>query len=188
MTQMVLQEELKSAKTMAAGSLMVQTSSQIASLDDQATGDTAVFLDKELAKAMKEMGQDYEALIVINTKGKVFAESVEGYKGLDLSQRDYFQKAMSGEASVGEVAKSKGTGRPITVMAAPVKDAAGKVVAVYGAVLKVDFLVDKIAATKIGTTGYAWMVNKNGLTIAHPKKEYILELNLRDDTGGEMAI
>jgi methyl-accepting chemotaxis protein len=187
MTQMVLLEELKAAKTMAAGSLMVQTSSQVASLGDQATDDVAAFLDKELAKAMKEMGQDYEGLIVIDTKGKVFAQSVEGYKGKDLSQRDYFQKALNGEANVGSMVKSVNTGRPITVMAAPVKDTSGKIVAVYGAILKADFLVDKIADTKIGNTGYAWMVNKNGLTIAHPKREYILELNLRDDTGGQMS-
>jgi methyl-accepting chemotaxis protein len=185
MTEMVLQEELKTARSIAANSVVVQTSSQLASLGDQATD--AMALDKELNKAMKEMGQDYEALLVIDTKGKVFAQSVEGYRGIDLSQRDYFQKAVNGETCVGDVAKSKGTGRPITGIAAPVKDSSGRIVAVYAAVLKVDFLVDKIASTKIGNTGYAWMVNKKGLTIAHPKTEYILELNLKDDTGGEMA-
>jgi methyl-accepting chemotaxis protein len=108
-------------------------------------------------------------------------------KGLDLSQRDYFQKAIKGEAYIGEVAKSKASGRPIAGLAAPVKDSSGKIVGVYAAILKVDFLVDKIASTKIGDTGYAFMINKAGLIIAHPKKELILEMNLRTDAGGAMA-
>ena len=95
MTQIALLEELKTAKSLAASSLMVKTSSDVASLGAQPSDDVVAPLDKELAKAMKEMGDDYEALIVIDAKGKVFAQSVDGYKELDLSQRDYFQKAMA---------------------------------------------------------------------------------------------
>jgi len=185
MTQMVLMEELKAAKAMAANSIVVQASSQVASLGDQAT-DSQV-LDQELARVAEEMGDAYESLIVIDLKGKVYSSSVTKHKGLDLAQRDYFQRAIKGEVCIGEVAKSKASGIPITGIAAPIKDSSGKIVGVYAMILKVDFLVDKIADTKIGSTGYAWMVNKNGLTIAHPKREYILELNLRDDTGGQMA-
>jgi methyl-accepting chemotaxis protein len=185
MSEMVLQEELKTARSMAANSVLVQTSSQLASLGSQATDSQA--LDKELANVVSEMGDDYESLVVIDRNGKVFSSSDPETKGLDLSQRDYFQKAIKGEANIGEASKSKATGRPITGLAVPIKDSTGKIVAIYAAILKVDFLVDNIASTKIGTTGYAFMINKSGLVIAHPEKEMVLEMNLRTGTGGEMS-
>ena len=46
------------------------------------------------------------------------------------------------------------------------------------AVLKIDFLTEKITSIKIGSTGYPFMIDKTGLTVAHPNKEYILDLNL----------
>ena len=186
MTELVLLEELKTVKAMSANSVVVQTSSQVASLGDQPPDDMVSALDKELANTMKEIGADYEGLIVLDQKGQLFSQAGAGRKGMDLSGRDYFQNAIKGQAAVGAVAKSKATGLPITVLAAPVRDASGKVVAVFGAVLKVDFLVDKIASTKIGDTGYAWMIDKDGLIIAHPQKEMILEKSVRTDAGEEL--
>ena len=50
---------------------------------------------------------------------------------------------------------------------------------------KIDFLVEKIAGTKLGQTGYSFMTDADGLIIAHPKKELILELDLKTVKGME---
>ena len=187
MAQLTLLEELKTAKAIAAESLVINTATQVASLGDQVSDDVITPMDEELARMAASVGDDYESLILIDTNGKVVSSSIIKHKGLNLSQRDYFQKAIRGEASIGEVAKSKASGLPITGLAAPIKDSSGKVVGVYAAILKVDFLVDKIASTKIGQTGYAFMINKDGLVIAHPEKELILEMNFRTSSGGQMG-
>ena len=45
-------------------------------------------------------------------------------------------------------------------------------------ILNTDFLSEKIQSVKVGETGFPWMIDKSGLVISHPKKEYILELNI----------
>ena len=50
--------------------------------------------------------------------------------------------------------------------------------------LKIDYLTDKVTA-KIGQTGYGFMVDSTGLTIAHPDKTVILNLNISNIKGME---
>ena len=144
-------------------------------------------LDAKLTGVQEAVGQDYQAIIMIDSAGIVVADSQGGtYKGLDLTDRNYFQIAKTGKANIGDVVKSKTTGNPVAIIAAPVKGTDGKFVGVLAYIMKIDFLVENVASIKIGETGYPWIVDKTGLTIAHPKKEFILEMNLKTDTGGGM--
>ena len=116
----------------------------------------------------------------------VFADSVNGKtKGINVVDRDYFKAAKEGKASIGAVVKSKSTGNPIVPMGAPIFGESGQFVGSIGIILKIDFLVEKIAGTKLGKTGYAFMVDASGLTIAHPHKELILVNNLYNFKGME---
>lgn len=69
--------------------------------------------------------------------------------------------------------------------AAPIFSENQKIVGVFAAIQKIDALINEIAGTKIGKTGYAFMVDSNALIIAHPRKELILELNLKNLKGME---
>jgi len=187
MINMVLLEELKLARTLATDEMVVSFCSNQAEADPGATRPGLQALSNRLAAAQKVYGDQYEAIIVADRSATVVADSREGAThGIPLSDRDYYQEAIKGKANVGEVVMSKNSNTPITVVAAPVKDKAGNIQGIVGLVLKIDFLVEKIVATKTGETGYPFMVNSDGLTIAHPNKEYILEMNLRDDTKGQM--
>ena len=128
---------------------------------------------------MKQIGSQYEAIVVVNPEGVVFADGSNGkIKGLNVADRDYFKAAKEGKASIGTVVKSKITGNPVVPICAPILGEGGEFVGCIAAILKIDFLVEKIAGTKLGKTGYAFMVDNNGLIIAHPRKELILELDL----------
>ena len=50
---------------------------------------------------------------------------------------------------------------------------------------KVDLLINLVADTKIGETGYAFMLDDKGFIIAHPKRELILDLNVPSTKGTE---
>ncbi|HOM07630.1 MAG TPA: methyl-accepting chemotaxis protein [Syntrophales bacterium] len=144
---------------------------------------------RKLEAMMKKIGQEYESIIVTDASGVVQADSVGGSnRGINVAERDYFQAAKAGKVVVGTPIKSKKTGLPVTVVAAPIQDASGSFVGAVLGVVKIDFLVDRIAATKVGKTGYAYMVDKKGLLIAHPKKENVLELNLTTVKGMEGAM
>ncbi len=42
-------------------------------------------------------------------------------------------------------------------------------------ILKIDFLADRINSLKVGLSGYPFIVNDQGLTIVHPRREYVLK-------------
>jgi len=172
MVQEVLATELKVAGELA------QSSEAIKAAADSNVGE----MDRKLTAAMAKVGKDYEALLVTDANGVVVSDGNNGgYKNLSLAERDYFQQAKAGQANVGAVVKSKKTGNPIATACAPImKD--GTFAGALVIVIKIDHLSEMVTE-KVGQTGYGFMTNKQGVIIAHPKKEFILELDLTKEEG-----
>ena len=139
-------------------------------------------MDKRLSEAMGKIGKDYEVIMVTDASGAVVSDSINGaYKGISFAEREYFQKAKAGKASVGAVNKSKKNGTPVTTACAPIM----KEGAFIGAVIlgiKLDSLSEKVSA-KMGETGYGFMIDSKGQVLAHPKKEFILEMDMTKQAG-----
>ncbi|MCX5820064.1 MAG: methyl-accepting chemotaxis protein [Deltaproteobacteria bacterium] len=168
--QMGMMEQLNIVKTLAVG--IAGSASDIAAVT------------KRLETAHKALGENYEQLIFIDEQGVVVSDSVGGKaKGISMADRDYFKEAKSGKATVGDVVKSKISGQTVTVAAAPVMSEKGVLAGVLAAVIKVDYLANQLGSLKLGKTGYAYAIDKKGIMLAHPKKEYILTLNLSEQEG-----
>jgi len=75
------------------------------------------------------------------------------------------------------------TGSPIMPIGAPILSEGGEMIGCVAVILKIDFLIDKIVGNKLGKTGYSFMTDSNGRVIAHPKREAILELDLKTTKG-----
>jgi methyl-accepting chemotaxis protein len=182
MTQLAVKEELKIATQLATNDTIVDVATKHAQ-------NTASSADIEKATAaltslVKASGDEYEVIFVTGRDGKVFVDGVEGkYKGIDLSARDYVKEALAGKVNVGSVVKSKVSGLPILTFGAPIYSKSKELVGTIGTAPKINFLTDKIDAVKIGQTGYAFVINKEGIIVAHPKKEHILSLNLHEQAG-----
>ena len=150
---------VKGGKTAAAG----PTATELASRADQKL--------KAIA-ATKGLGEGYESLLVAAPDGRVFVSSNPKGVGVSLSDRDYFKAAMAGSANVGAAVLSKISSKPVTPFAAPIVSG-NKVVGVVALIADISFLNDIITNQKIGRTGYAFVIDNTGLTIAHPKAENI---------------
>jgi methyl-accepting chemotaxis protein len=172
MVQEVLATELKVAGELA------QSSEAIKAAADSNVGE----MDRKLTAAMAKVGKDYEAMLVTDANGVVVSDGNNGgYKNLSLAERDYFQKAKGGQANVGAVVKSKKTGNPIATACVPImKD--GTFAGALVIVIKIDHLSEMVTE-KVGQTGYGFMTNQQGVIIAHPKKEFILELDITKEEG-----
>ena len=108
------------------------------------------------------------------------------YKGSNINSRAYFQKAKkTGKPVVGDIVRSKSTGKLIYVACAPVLSPSGKFLGVFGLSVRADVLVEMVSGDKYGESGYAFMINSKGIINSHPKKEFILELDLRTLAGME---
>jgi len=101
--------------------------------------------------------------------------SSAGAKG-NLSDRDYFQRALKGESSISDPVNSKSTGNLVVIIGVPVM-VEGKVTGVVYGSISMDGLNKKVLAVKVGQTGYALVAQRNGLTIIHPDKEVAMKAN-----------
>ncbi len=186
MTQFVLMEEVKLVEELAVGRQLRSTVKTVAEAGMKDAASEIDHLNSRLANTMKKVGDDYETIVVSDASGTVIADGNGGtLKGISLADRDYFHVAKSGKANVGTVVKSKMSGLPVVPVCAPVFSSDGKFLGTVATVLKIEFLTDNIISVKVGETGYPFMVDKTGLTVAHPNKKHILETNLAKVKGME---
>jgi methyl-accepting chemotaxis protein len=187
MTQLVLLEELKIARELATGGTIVEAATMIR---DYGVKNSKVYVEElqaDLADSMSKIGEDYELIVVADESGIVFADSNHGsQQGVSVADRSYFQRVKADEAAaVSDPVKSKSSGKPGVPVCAPVLAKDGTFAGVLMAVLKIDFLMNRIQSVKVGETGYPFVVNGDGLVIAHPESDLIFEKNLANEEGME---
>ncbi len=140
---------------------------------------------------LKNLGSPYEGIFLSDAKGVLFGGvlsdgNAKAYRGVSVADRAYFKKAReTGQTVVSNVIRSKISKEPVVVLCAPIKSEDGKFLGVAGLTLKMQFLIDNVAQTKVGKTGYGYMVDAEGKIIAHPKKDLVLKLNLNNVAGLE---
>ena len=184
MAQLVMQEELKIAQGFAVDQATVAAAEKAAQQGADAAKAEIAALQERLGTFNQQAGKDYEFILVADTKGVVFADSVAGKsRGMNLSDRRYFQTAVQGKPGLGDVVKSRLSGKTVTSVAVPVKSKNGQIVGVVATVLEIQFLSEKISGFKVGKSGYAWMVDEKGLFISHPDSANILKLDLKNLDG-----
>jgi len=180
MAQLAIQEEMKIAAQVAARDAVVEAATKKASGEDPGVEK----LNAELKAIVKGSGNEYETIFVAGLDGVIFGDGVDGkYKGVNVAERDYMRNAKAGKLNIGTTVKSKVTGRPVLVIGAPVLSSSNQVVGMVGTAVNIAFLADKISSVKLGSTGYAWVIDKGGVMLSHPQKDYILELNVLKQDG-----
>jgi methyl-accepting chemotaxis protein len=179
LTQTVLQEEIKLAKDLAVGNTTIDVAAKVAEAGIAGASVDIQRLEQKLVNTMKQIGENYESIIVCNPEGIVYADSVGGSnKGISIKDRQYFQDAKANKINVSSPVKSKKTGNPVVPICVPVLSPSGQFSGALAIILKMDILSEKILAVKLGKTGYSFMVDRTGLVIVHPNPKHILELNL----------
>ena len=128
----------------------------------------------------------YENIFLADAKGVLFIDTIDGKTvGADISKipdfKPNYEHAVKGEAFVGDVKKSPGTGRPVSLITAPIMSE-GRLIGVIGTPVELNnFSETFVSQTKIGDTGYVFMMDSKGMTLAHPKKDSILKVNFAKD-------
>jgi methyl-accepting chemotaxis protein len=180
----LLNEELKIAANLSIDHEIVEAAANVAKNGKAAAAADVATLDKRLTAFLAKMGGDYEAIFIADAEGVIYADgNGGGYKGLPIGQRAYFGIARGGKASIGDIVKSRVTGLPVAIVCAPIVSGPGGFAGVVVFVIKVGFVADRVTALRIGQTGYAMMIDKTGLFIAHPKKELVMAVNTNQQEG-----
>lgn len=121
-----------------------------------------------LQTEVEKMG--FQALGIVTPNGNL--QQTDG-RIADVSQRPYFKDAMNGKSSISDPSVSNVDGSIVVMAAVPIKDNQGKVVGVLTGRSDNKALSRITEAIKIGNTGYGYMINNTGVTIAHPEEEQV---------------
>jgi len=147
------------------------------------------------SKANTELSEELRTLNIFSymniagPDGVVRASTVAGAVGkVKIGDRDYFKKAMQGELNVSEVYVARTTGKPAFAIVAPIKDK-GKVIGVLVGVPDLTKFSEKfVDPVKIGESGYLYMFDSSGIVFAHPDKNQIMKLNLKENDWGREVL
>jgi methyl-accepting chemotaxis protein len=164
------------------------------------TGEVAAVLrsdagPEDITRANRYLQGLLEAYPVFTTIGVLNADGIAAANtdpslvgNLDLSTRGHFRNAMEGQASISGILRSAISGDPIFVAAAPVVVNGTVVGAVHGSVELARFTGEVLDNIQLGQTGYVYMTNSDGLVIAHPQRDYIMDLDISEEDFGAAMI
>ncbi len=116
-----------------------------------------------------ELAQRYgfEDVNIINSQGIAS-------DGLDLSGREYFQRAIQGETNISSTLVSAKTGEVILILCARVNNGTGYEGCVL-AQLSSDTFSQMIDEVSIGKSGYGFITDREGVVLAHPDRTQVNE-------------
>ncbi len=137
-----------------------------------------VTANEKLGRLKADYGY-YEDISLVNTDGLTIASNNDAVIGkMNVGDRPYFKAAMAGEVFVSDVILSRGSGNPVFIISVPVIDNK-QVKGVLVGIVSVDsFTRQFIIPIKVGQSGYAVLINKNGLTVAHPDASHIMKVDV----------
>jgi methyl-accepting chemotaxis protein len=116
-----------------------------------------------LSKAVEDMPA-FGTFYLINQNGMQIYKTDNSALS-NLSDREYFQRAMKGETLIGDVVISKSKGNLLIPIAAPVKDENGRVIAVLAGSLYLDTLTNALLDMQFGNSGEILLLNEEGYFI-----------------------
>ena len=179
LVQLNIKEKLKMVEEVSVGNTTIDIATKKSREGNRISADDVEKLNRKLSRALKLLGEDYESIFVADLDGVIYSDADGSYRGVSIAGSNHFMEARSGKLSVGKVAKSPKTSNPAVPIASPVYSDSGEIVGVIGVVLRLDHFMDGVLERKIGKTGYCYVVDTEGVVIGHPKKDFILSLNIR---------
>ncbi|TCO69240.1 methyl-accepting chemotaxis protein [Marinisporobacter balticus] len=102
------------------------------------------------------------------------AKNMDG-KGANIKERKYYQEAISGKSYASDPIISKVDSSVIVLYAVPIKNN-NEIVGILIETTDGNKLSELTNQVKIGATGYAFMIKKDGTNIAYPDKNMVLKM------------
>ncbi len=153
------------------------------------TGLVSQLADPDVPLEEKQAVIDERVVLHDFQRGNVIgADGISIFDGKDYSDREYVQEAMQGNTYVSEPLISKITGELSIMVAAPLYSAEGNIAGVVYFVPHETFLNDIVSSIKIGENCRAYMINKNGDTIADITLETITTQNVENEAASDPSL
>jgi methyl-accepting chemotaxis protein len=142
-------------------------------------------LISETAKFQKDYPA-FKRMRLFDAKGDEKFSTQGAGQGKNEASSPWFQKALGSQDTVfSDMALSTDTRQPVLVMAKTAFDQAGKGFAVLAVDISGSAVTAPVDNIKIGETGYACILNREGYAISYPDKSKIFQLNFSSTDFGK---
>ncbi len=155
-------------------------------LVQMATDEIQILAREELSIDMENTAgsSDYIELIgLVDVKGDIVSSSNKSVIGkINIMDRPYFQQAIKGESTISKALISRNSGLASIIVASPVF--LNGSMEVSGVVI-IDISIGEfskryINPVKVGESGYVYMIQNDGVFLAHPNSEMIMKKNINE--------
>lgn len=102
----------------------------------------------------------------------------------NIADRDYFVEALNGKTAISDPVVSKSTGKTIIAIASPIRGENGDITGILVGTVPTDGLMAEIIEQDENSIYQSYIVNKDGLIIAHPDSDKVLNGNITDLVDG----
>lgn len=136
-------------------------------------------MQSALKKIQDKRNDVYDALLYADTLGNYWTTRGEPKS---IADREYFIAIMhkGKDSYISDALVSRVSGQNIFVVAHAIINDDGKKIGIVAGTVKLSTFSEMIKKLKIGDEGYGYVVQRDGLTIAHPQTDMILSLNIKE--------
>lgn len=178
----ILDDQVMVATIISKESELIKLASSYSNAMESQKSHLVEELDAEMNNALTSIGSDYIGTFITDSSGLIYSGALsngQSYKGINVGNKAYFMNSKnSGKVTVGEIQLSAATGDRIIVICAPLQSLDGQFIGVLGLSMKTKSIMDFVRAKKVGKAGYAFIVDKTGLVLAHANPKHELSLNM----------
>ncbi|GMA99951.1 methyl-accepting chemotaxis protein [Pelosinus sp. IPA-1] len=123
----------------------------------------------------------YSRFWLVDAKGQSIHTSGDR---TNIADRDYFKQVMStGKVVTTDPIISKADGKMVVSVVAPIKKN-NQIIGALGGTVPIDALISRVNEIKVAQSGYAYVIQGDGLIIIHPDKEQVMKTNILKDPNG----
>lgn len=151
---------------------------QIAARRDVQTMDWKL-MQEDIKSIAEKRIDTYGFLILIEKDGNYYS-TLKDKADKKLDDKDYFKAVVleGKNYSISNPYNSVTTGKPIFVVNVPIRNKRGELLGCLGGIVYLNTLSKIAANIKIGENGYGWIVDNEGLVVAHPDSNLVLKFNV----------
>lgn len=140
---------------------------------------------KEIVEYLKEKRSILSDYLFLHAADKDGYYLTTDGRTSNISNREYFNKAMKGISSVSDPLISKTTGKPVIAVCAPRRNNKGEIIGALTGIIDLKQITKIINSERILKTGYSIMIDNKGTVMAYPDEASIMKFSLLniDDQG-----
>ena len=115
----------------------------------------------------------YLSLMLSDASGSAVVSTGQKF---NVADRPYFKQAMAGKTTMSDPVVARDVGKPVVAVASPIVRG-GQTIGVTGGAVSLDEVIKIVGQVKAGETGYAYVIQSDGMIIFHPDQKMIMKVN-----------